>query len=375
MKRRYKIFKHLTLTIEGVVNALFILAFAIALLAPYISPKITVLPAFFNLSYPVWFFLLLLFFLFYLLRRRWLLFGIYSVLLLFAIPYSLAYCPVRFGTNKAPQDAEVIKVMTYNVKSFKGKSKNGETAIKFINNSDADIVCLQEAIFNSNLEKNTALLKKSFGKEYPYIHEHVDYESHSQGLVLLSKYPIIKQIPIRYPADGNSSCSYMLKHRDGEKIMVVNNHMESYRLTQRDKQTIKGWIKKEPLLNIPRIYSGLREKLGPKLETRAFAAGVVKQTVDSLSLLYAPAYSFVCGDMNDTPMSYTYKTMRSDMRDAYKDAGSGFGFTYNERFFWFRIDHIFYSGNLKAYLSKVENKEGISDHNPLVAEFYVIPID
>ena len=35
----------------------------------------------------------------------------------------------------------------------------------------------------------------------------------------------------------------------------------------------------------------------------------------------------LCGDFNDTPASYTYRTVKGDLTDGFRDCGSGFGYT------------------------------------------------
>ena len=72
----------------------------------------------------------------------------------------------------------------------------------------------------------------------------------------------------------------------------------------------------------------------------------------------------VCGDFNDTPISYCYKTIRGNMKDAFKESGLGFGISYHENKFLFRIDHIFYNNKIESYRAKV-HKVTYSDHYPV----------
>jgi endonuclease/exonuclease/phosphatase family metal-dependent hydrolase len=48
----------------------------------------------------------------------------------------------------------------------------------------------------------------------------------------------------------------------------------------------------------------------------------------------------VCGDFNDTPVSYAYRKVRGDMKDAFVESGWGVSNTYNGGLPSLRIDYI-----------------------------------
>ena len=75
-------------------------------------------------------------------------------------------------------------------------------------------------------------------------------------------------------------------------------------------------------------------------------------------------YTLVCGDFNDTPVSYVHRMIQGPLTDAYAASGWGMGTTYNENFFWFRIDNILHSANLIPMNCTVD-KVRYSDHYPL----------
>lgn len=56
----------------------------------------------------------------------------------------------------------------------------------------------------------------------------------------------------------------------------------------------------------------------------------------------------VCGDFNDTPMSYTYRRMRGDFIDAFKRKGQGMVFTYRRLMGVLRIDYLFHSDDFET---------------------------
>jgi len=57
------------------------------------------------------------------------------------------------------------------------------------------------------------------------------------------------------------------------------------------------------------------------------------------------------------------------MRNAFEDAGKGFGFTYNKVLFFLRIDNIFYDPSLNIEHFKTHREVDYSDHYPVSATF------
>ena len=76
-------------------------------------------------------------------------------------------------------------------------------------------------------------------------------------------------------------------------------------------------------------------------------------------------YIIVCGDFNDTPISYTHRTIAQDLDDAFTQSGRGLGISYNQNRFYFRIDNILTSKNLRAYNCTVDRSIKESDHYPI----------
>ena len=73
----------------------------------------------------------------------------------------------------------------------------------------------------------------------------------------------------------------------------------------------------------------------------------------------------VCGDLNDSPISYTCKALSKTLTNAYTASGNGPGFSYNRNKLFYRIDHIFHSPAFKSYACKVDRSIKHSDHYPI----------
>ena len=73
----------------------------------------------------------------------------------------------------------------------------------------------------------------------------------------------------------------------------------------------------------------------------------------------------LCGDFNDSPVSYPHHVIDDILTDCYRSSGNGLGFTYRRYGMYVRIDHIFCSDDWRAYQCKVDTKTTTSDHYPI----------
>ena len=76
----------------------------------------------------------------------------------------------------------------------------------------------------------------------------------------------------------------------------------------------------------------------------------------------------MCGDFNDTPMSYTYHTIANKLNDSYQEVGYGPSYTYKSFFNLLRIDYVLYSDGITAH-EYVSPYFESSDHKPIVVTF------
>ena len=77
----------------------------------------------------------------------------------------------------------------------------------------------------------------------------------------------------------------------------------------------------------------------------------------------------LCGDFNDTPISYSRREIARNLTDAYVETGFGPGFSYTSNGMRVRIDHIMCSHHWKPYAAKVLTYAKGSDHYPITAFF------
>ena len=89
----------------------------------------------------------------------------------------------------------------------------------------------------------------------------------------------------------------------------------------------------------------------------------------------SPFPVLLCGDMNDVPNSYAYRTLRDNRNDAFLEKGFGIGKTYTSATSRFlgklptlRIDYIFADPVIETTQFTQVNKK-LSDHQALIADF------
>ena len=75
----------------------------------------------------------------------------------------------------------------------------------------------------------------------------------------------------------------------------------------------------------------------------------------------------ICGDLNNSAFSYVYRTIKGDMKDAFEEAGTGFGKSYNFKYYPARIDYVFVENTINVKQFKTIDTFFQSDHFPQIA--------
>lgn len=354
-------------TILLVINIFTLLLLLSSFLSWSISPaKVTIL-AYLGLGFPFTLVVNIIFVILWAILHNWKMLAVDILILVICIKPITTYFPLNIKSKDIPENS--IKVLSYNVRAFnwdldKKWSKN-DPMVEYIRSVDADIICMQEYMAStSDKHASTKNLQKAL-ENYPYysvIPLRSTKGGYEYGLACFSKYPIKAILSIPIVSTDNGSALYKIDI-NGKTVTVINNHLESNRLTSDDKKLYKDFFKRSgddaPRLND--ITQNIEEKLGLAYKKRApqvdlIAQYVAEQKTDGI---------IVCGDFNDSPISYSYKhTMGNTLVDSYLESGFGPGITYHENHFWFRIDFILHSKNMNAYGFEVGDVK-YSDHYPI----------
>lgn len=310
-----------------------------------------------GLLFPVFLFANIVFLVF------WLLFKPRYALIPF-LGFLVCYAPIRTYvplnlSSDAPRGA--IKVLSFNTWAF-AQGENGEDGInpivKYIKQQNADIVCLQEMCCGWDVANQ---IDSILGPVYAY-RDTTYHPSGGNAVGILSKYPILSKELIPYPSVGNLSAAYQLEIGK-EKVLVINNHLETTGLTMEErahfKELIKGKLETD---TAEQTSKTLVVKLGEATQKRAVQAEAVAKYIEN----HKDMSTILCGDFNDGPISYAHRTVAKGLTDCYVASGNGPGISYHHAGFFVRIDNIMCSDDWKPYGCKIDNKIKASDHYPII---------
>ena len=275
-------------------------------------------------------------------------------------PQIRALSPINFFRQKPK--GESIKVVSYNILSsnLKKATANKENPmIAYLESTGADIICLQEFPFAA--VKGDASTQKLFA-EYPYKSYMVsdDSELSAHFLACLSKYPILSVDKLDFNSTSNGCTRYRILHED-DTLVVYNCHLQSNSLNADNKSSYEQLLT-NPKGNInEEATKELVKKLREATAKRAAQASILMADVNKQT----SPYIIVCGDFNDSPISYTRKLLTEVLDDAYVNSGNGPGFSYNRNKMYYRIDHILHSKDFKSYACVVDCTIKTSDHYPI----------
>ncbi len=340
------------------INAFFVGTLILCAYSPHLSPKVSPFASCLGLAFPIFLTINLLFLIFWIIvNYRYALLSLIGFLI--CIPQIRTYIPFNSTTKDIPEES--IKLLSYNVMSFNNlEKKDGKNPIlSYLANSKADIICLQEYNTAANKKSLTEQDVKKALKAYPY-HSVRQQGKGDVQLACFSKFPILSARPIKYESNNNGSMSYVLKvHND--TIALINNHLESNKLTKEDRGIYEDMIK-DP--NAKKVKTGLRQLVRKLAEASVIRASQTDSVARYIAESKYPTI-IACGDFNDGSISYTHRILTQKLDDAFTQSGKGLGISYNRNKFYFRIDNILISPNLKAYNCTVDQSIKASDHYPI----------
>lgn len=324
--------------------------------APYVNPNTFVVPSLMGLAYPYLLVSNIILLLYWITRwKRMALISLAIVLL--GYPFFMTYYGVNQLTpTKAPYD---ISVLSYNIRYFDmygwSKSKNTkEKLFDYLNSFKGDVCCLQEF----PTKKSTTIKPQDVVERLStYPHKHI-----YKDMAIFSRLPIINTGEIVFDKKYISSCIYADVLVGKKAIRIYNIHLESYRLGNKERKFVKNISEN---MNTDELTSGVKNITGRVMNAnrnRAKQAEIIKAHIQK-----SPHNVIVCGDFNDTPLSYTYRKISEGLKDSFIDKGRGLGNTYIGEFPSFRIDFILHNPGLET-VSYSRGGIALSDHYPIMSK-------
>lgn len=300
------------------------------------------------------------------------------VIPLTAMLLTLIRLPLIYQSGNEPEatrnDTSKVKVLSFNVRLFDwyNWTKNKETRrtiLGFLEEQKADIYCFQEFFTSDRPGFDNFSSIQTFSKiryahtEYPIKLYGTDYH----GMATFSRHPIVGKgkVDIETGSKSTNMCLYTDIKIGKDTIRVYNFHLQSVRLDVPDYKFIEDLGQNpEEADKMSRTRNILRRIKNGNIR-RARQAELISDHIDS-----SPYPVIVCGDMNDTPLSYTYRLASEGLNDAFRESGKGFGFTYAGPIPGLRIDYIFHSPELASSGFTTWYRK-FSDHYPVSADIFL----
>ncbi len=340
---------------------LLLVTYASAYVPPHVFPKLSL----FSYLYPYLLIINIVFILIWLFVK-WK----YILIPLICILIKVNYIPNLYKFNgenhRTSIHSDDIKLLSYNVCSFhfntkwnESKEKRVDSIYNYIVRLNPSIIAFQD--FTSSKKKNSIHYRLVNDLDYKYFYSPVNDKNSVYGNVIYSKYPII-QSGVLFPLKETSN-SYIysdIQVKNNRKIRVINLHLASYKLEEKDKQVFSK-------LKEDGVKTTIENDAKPLLQKLIWANTKRSNEVDELVNIFEENNlpTILMGDLNDTPFSYTYREFTKHLDDAFVAKGKGFGTTYNGDLPAYRIDYIFF--DKKFFSAKSFERETLenSDHFPI----------
>lgn len=346
-----------------VFRILSFILFALTLVAAYggrLNPEYLMFPSVLTLALPYFVIATVVVIILWLCAGRWFTAAVGVLVLVIAwTPISNAF-PLHTSKG-ADNPGRTFRLLTYNVLHGWDQQdpdmKEGNRALQYVLDSDADLVGLQELInFDDPVEvlKFQGSLRDSLFAKYPY-----RAGTYNCDLKVLSKYPV------KLLGEYGTYSLYEVKMPWG-KLNWVNVHLSSFHLTDEERNVMKDVISvKDTEEGLKEMKGSIREKLKKGFSERAQCARKLRELIGGIS---GPL--IISGDFNDVPESYAYRILRGeDLVDAYAETSFGPLITFNRHAFWFHLDQILYRPIPLKALKVEKGRLKCSDHYPLTVEF------
>jgi vancomycin resistance protein VanJ len=254
-----------------------------------------------------------------LLLRDW---RLCAMLLPPVLAFALSYYG-QFLPRALPQsvDGQPLTVLTVNLHAV----EIVQPALDFIRTSDADLVALQQV--SSALVPD---LQTAFSDQYPY--SVLPTAANPAGQLILSRLPIVSQLAFPFTAGQ----ALALQRAD---LLLPDQRVVAF-------------------YNVAALLP--RTALPFPLAERDLQTLLALLSADSVPMLMAGTFNF-------TDQHAAYGAVTATLRDAYREAGQGMGWTFPLRFPLLRIDYLFYTDDWTAHTAQVLTELAAGNHAPLRA--------
>ena len=274
--------------------------------------------------------------------------------------------------NKAESSkGKTIKILSWNVNNFSKQPEPDKQDLgtrkrifKYIKETNADIVCIQDNAFAVESKEKFNEVKELEKLGYKHHVLSNDYilrnGTRQYGTGIFSKYSIVDFQKVNYNGHYYESLLFADVVINEDTLRVFTTHLrsmvlhaatyypeEDYTMVQDDTAAI--------------FDKSIIHKLTYFDNKHAEQAIIAKHVLDTTKFPY-----IFCGDINSVPSSYVYHHISKGLKDVFLESGCGIGQSYCGLTRTLRIDVVLTTPDINS-LSYSCPKLRLSDHYPIVA--------
>ncbi|MCS4240340.1 endonuclease/exonuclease/phosphatase family protein [Myroides odoratus] len=322
-------------------NVLVAIGTLLGYVLPFLAPKLFPLLSVFTLILPSLLLLNFFFLLYWAIQVKKQV-ALSVVILLLGFTFITKFYKIT-GKEEATEPEDIV-LMTYNVRLFNLFKWIPDEFVpqkikEFVDLQDPDILCLQEYSKSAGLNF----------KQYPYKYVVSHGDKIKTGQAIYSKHRIIDKGEINLP-NSNNNVIFADVLIQADTIRVYSIHLQSVSIS-------------------PDIHEKLDEEKSKRIFKRIASAFKEQQMQSELIQSHmkdATHRKVICGDMNNSAFSYVYSNIKGELKDAFIEAGSGFGKSYDFPYYPMRIDYVFVDPSIQVKSFKTYSDFKNSDHFPIV---------
>jgi endonuclease/exonuclease/phosphatase family metal-dependent hydrolase len=255
----------------------------------------------------------------------------------------------KFQLSEEPISNGEVSIMSFNARGFnrfemmKDKTISAQI-VDLVKTEDPDIICFQEFDYTK--------MKNGDFDNYKYSFVDFEYGRKKVVLAIYSKFPIVNTGSLEFPDSANNAIfADVVIQKD--TVRLYNLHLESHKV----------------IPSVRRISNEPKAKLYKRM-SRSFAKQQEQAAIFNVHRNATPYKKIVCGDFNNTQFSNVYQVIKDDMQDTFLEQGTGYGRTFNFKYYPVRIDFILLDKTFEVKAHKNFDVK-LSDHFPLMASFNI----
>ncbi len=333
-----KIFNGFVLLLNIGVSALLLLA----CLLPYISVALVPSMSIFSLFVPFLVLGNILFLIYWMLQFKK---TVFLPIVSLGIAYFFIGSFFQFRAERPMPSSKDFSIMSFNTRLFNKYQWSddpsiGNQIVAFIQKTDPSVVCFQE--FDVSMKERFM--------SYPHAYISASDNSKQAVQAIFSKFPIVAKGLLPFANSTNATIFVDLKIK-GDTVRLYNVHLQSLR------------VKPEAAS----LEAGTRERLYKRLKV-SFAKQQAQADIIASHKSDSPYKVIVVGDFNTNQFSSVYHTIKGDLTDSFTSLGSGYGKTFDFKYFPMRIDFLLSDPGFEIAYHKSFPLH-LSDHFPVLVAY------